>query len=91
MNKADNRVKNEILLKGRDELYIGGVEEVLNFDEEGVRLRSVDGELVVEGSDIKIETLDTDKGTVSLSGRINGMYFLDVPDKKKGFFGKLTR
>jgi len=91
MNKGDARIKNEIMLKGREELCIGGVEEVINFDDEGVRLKSVDGELVVEGSDIKIGTLDTDRGIVTMSGRINGIYFLDVSDKKKGFFGKLAR
>ena len=86
------RAKNEIILRGRSELIIGGVEEVVNFDEEGVRLKSVDGEMIIEGSNIKIGTLDTDRGAVSMSGRINGIYFASDPDKqKKGFFGKIMR
>ena len=89
---AKEKTKNEIILRGRSELIIGGVEEVINFDEEGVRLKSVDGEMIVEGSNIKIGTLDTDRGIVSMSGRINGIYFANDPEKqKKGLFGKIMR
>ena len=84
--------KSEISLKGRREMTICGVEEVVEFDEESVRLKSVDGELFVEGNDIKIGALDTDRGIVELSGRINGVYYTAEPDReKKGFFGRLMR
>ena len=96
MNTGDKALKekskNEIILRGRSELLIGGVEEVINFDEEGVRLKSVDGEMIVEGRDIKIGTLDTERGVVTMCGRINGIYFASDPDKqKKGLFGKIMR
>ena len=84
--------KSEIVLRGRREMSIGGVEEVINFDEEGVRLKSVDGELFVEGSDIKIGVLDTDRGVVTLSGKIDGLYYSRESDReKKGFLGRLMR
>ena len=89
---SKEKTKNEIILRGRSELIIGGVEEVINFDEEGVRLKSTDGEMIIEGSNIKIGTLDTDRGIVSMCGRINGIYFASDPDKqKKGLFGKIMR
>ena len=94
MNMADKtqREKNEIVMVGRRALSVGGVEEVINFDEECVRLKSVDGEMIVEGEGIKIDTLDTDRGVVKLNGRINGIYYASEPDtSKKGFFGKLMR
>lgn len=82
--------KSEISLKGRREMSISGVTEVVGFDEESVRLKSVDGELFVEGREIKIGALDTDRGVVTLSGVINGIYYAAEPDKqKKGFFGRL--
>lgn len=90
--KPEVKEKNDIILRGRSELTVGGVEEVINFDEEGVRLKSVDGEMIIEGNDIKIGTLDTDRGVVSMRGRINGIYFASDPDKqKKGLFGKIMR
>ena len=87
-----DNVRGELILSGRSEMRISGVEEVLNFDEESVRLKSVDGELCIEGSDIKIGALDTERGVVSLSGRINGIYYATDPAKqKKGFWGKVMR
>ena len=84
--------KSELSLKGRREMSISGVEEMLEFDEENVRMRSVDGELVVEGNEIKIGTLDTDRGIVTLCGKINGIYYTVEPEReKKGFFGRLMR
>ena len=96
MNIGDKQIKDkakgEIILRSRSELYIIGVDEVINFDEEQVHLRSVDGEMMVEGEGIKIDTLDTDKGVVTLKGRISAIYYANDPDKaKKGFFGKLMR
>lgn len=84
--------KSELIMNSRSSLSIGGVNEVMSFDEECVRLKSVDGEMVVEGEDIKIDTLDTDRGVVRMNGRINAIYYASDPDKqKKGFFGKLMR
>lgn len=90
--ESREKARGEIALVGRGEMRISGVEEVVNFDEESVRLKSVDGELYIEGSDIKIGTLDTERGTVSLTGRINGIYYATDPEKqKKGFWGRVMR
>ncbi|MBP3369129.1 MAG: sporulation protein YabP [Clostridia bacterium] len=87
---GERKIKHEIRLVGREEMNIGGVEEVISFDEETVHLKSVEGELYVEGKDIKIGTLDTDSGTVSLTGRISAMYYAnDNGNDKKGFFSRL--
>ena len=42
---------------------------------------------------MKIGTLDTDRGVVTLSGRVDAVYYsADTADEKKsGFFGKLFR
>ena len=95
MHIGDKQTKNnkgEIVMRARGELDITGVDEVINFDEEQVHLKSVDGEMMVEGEGIKIDTLDTERGIVKLNGRINAIYYASDPDKsKKGFFGKLMR
>lgn len=84
--------KHEIRILSRKEASITGVCEVISFDEEGARLNTVEGELWVEGEEIKIGTLDTEGGVVSLSGRINGFYYSDDHKaEKKGFFSRLSR
>ncbi len=84
----------KILLEGRSIMHISGVSEVESFDEESVRLTTCDGELLVEGSNIKIGALDTERGEISLGGRIDGIYYASDPREsggKKGFFGRLVR
>ena len=80
-------------LHQRKEMEIEGVTEVISFDETSVILRTLCGEMSVEGSDMKIGTLDTDRGVVALSGRVDAVYYsADTADEKKsGFFGKLFR
>ena len=89
---ADASTRGEIILRCRREMSIGGVEEVVSFDEDGARLKTGEGELFIEGSEIKIDTLDTERGTVRLTGKVNGLYYAGEPDKqKRGFFGRLVR
>ena len=85
-----DRTKSEISLRARQDMSIQGVEEVISFDEDTVRLKTVDGELYVEGKDIKIGVLDTERGIVTFCGRVNAMYFSAESEKqKRGFFGRL--
>lgn len=75
-----------LYLKERRELEITGVKEVISFDERGAVILTEDGELCVEGADVKISNLDTDSGRVSVSGRIDAIIYSAEPsEKKKGF------
>lgn len=89
---TENKREHQLFIKGRKQMSIEGVEEVMGFDDLSVRLRSSEGELYIEGEDIKIDTLDTERGVVSLSGRINGVYYAGEEGKeKKGFLSGLFR
>lgn len=91
-SEADKKRNHEIRLIGRAEMSIAGVEEVESFDDQSVRLQTLAGELYVEGSGIKIGTLDTESGRVSITGRINALYYGgDEASEKKGFFSRLIR
>ncbi len=85
-------VQGEMMMKGREELILCGVTEVLEFDEMRVHLKSVDGELCIDGEGLKIGTLDTESGKVSLCGRVNGIYYATDPEnRKKGIWGRIMR
>ena len=82
-------VKN-LLLKGRRELCVEGVKEVESFDENGAVLQTVDGELVVEGREIRLCDLDAAMGEVRITGAIDAlMYSQDTSEKKKGLRSRL--
>ena len=92
MSNPEIKKEHEIKLVKRKEMAIFGVCEVISFDDESVRLMSVEGEIYVEGEEIKIGVLDTDKGVVTLTGKINGFYYVsEEKNAKKGFFSRLAR
>ena len=77
-------------MSGRERLYISGVEEVVSFDDAGAVLETVDGELNVEGAGIRIGELDPASKKVSLSGRIDAMFYSsETPERKKGMLRRL--
>ena len=91
MNLQENK-SHEIRIGQRKEMSVSGVKEVMSFDAESVVLRSVCGEMTVEGSGLKVGALDTDRGVVTLSGRIDALYYsADKSEEKHGFFSKLFR
>lgn len=89
---AVDKREHEIHITKRGFMSVSGVEEVVSFDESSVTLISVEGELVVEGEGIKIGALDTDRGVVTLSGRIDGFFYVsEEKNEKRGFFSRFSR
>ncbi|MBQ8207735.1 MAG: sporulation protein YabP [Clostridia bacterium] len=81
---------HDIIIRSRAHMDINGVKSVISFDEECVCLDTVMGELMIEGEELNVSSLDTDRGTVQLSGKINGLYYnTQTSEPKKGFFGRL--
>ena len=80
----------DIRLFSREKLDVSGVVDVIRFDDLCVVLQTRCGELTIDGKNIKISVLDTEKGVVSLDGTIDAIYYSDDNKKeKRGFFGKL--
>lgn len=92
MNGQTEKRNHEFTVTMRREMKICGVKEVDRFDDVEVVLRTAGGDMTIEGRDLKIGVLDTDKGIVTLGGRIDGIFYsTEDGEEKKGFFGKLFR
>ena len=92
MNLQDGRQAHKINIDMRKTMTVTGVKEVISFDEETINLKSVCGEINIEGSELKIGTLDTEKGIVELEGKIDAVYYSnDNGDIKRGLFSKILR
>ena len=47
------------------------------------------GDLTLEGDGLRVGTLDTDKGIISVDGKINALYYTDSIKKgRRGFFSR---
>lgn len=81
----DRQNDNTVYIVGRSHAEFTGITEVLSFDEVSVELSSTDGTLSVEGAGLKIAEFNSERRTLILDGRINGVnYFDDSPKDKKG-------
>lgn len=90
LDRNTNEKLQEIRLIHRKKLDISGVQEVIRFDDNFALLKTICGELNIEGKNIKIGILDTEKGMVSLDGEIDSIYYVDeIKNEKSGFFSKL--
>lgn len=92
MSGQTDKQEHELYLKHRKELKIVGVRDVDSFDETGAVLRTTDGILTVEGGELKIGVLDTERGVVTVSGRIDGLFYSgEGNDEKRGLLSRLFK
>ena len=91
MNGQKEKQTHELCVGMRRQMSVTGVSEVLSFDERCVVLRSTCGEMTVEGSELRIGVLDTERGLVSLCGRIDTVYYSDERDGEKRGLRRLFR
>ncbi len=83
MGNVAGKESKELMLKGRRELYIGGVLEVISFDDSTAVVLTDDGELNIEGSEIRLCDLDASGGHVKITGRIDAFFYSAEPTEKK--------
>lgn len=81
---------HDIIIKSRANMELCGVLNVISFDEQSVCLETSMGEMVIDGENLHVSALDTDRGTITLDGKINGLYYsTDSAEGKKGLFGRI--
>ena len=91
MNGQSEKQTHEIRVGMRRLMSVTGVSEVVSFDDSCVILRSTCGEMTVEGSELRIGVLDTERGLVTLSGKIDTVYYTDEHGTEKRGLRKLFR
>ena len=67
--------KHSLMLDSRSKLAITGAEDANGFNEETVAVRTVDGTLIIKGSNLHIDKLNLETGDVSVDGKINSLQY----------------
>ena len=79
-------------LEERERVRIGGVLEVLSFDEDGIMMETTCGLLLLKGAGLHIDKLDLDAGDVVVDGSVDSMSYSDgALAEKHSILGKLFR
>ena len=82
---------HHVILEGREELSVSGVEEVESFDENTIVMVTNKGTLVVRGEDLHIEKLSLDGGDLRVEGLVESLTYEDEGRERGGFFARLMR
>lgn len=76
----------------RADVQITGVVEVVSFDESSVFLKTAAGDLVLEGTGLRVHVLDVEGGRLAVSGELLGLYYSTRQENerraRRGLFGK---
>ncbi len=82
-----NETTASLVLWNRKNLNLKNIEEVVSFDELNIYLITKDnGNLLIEGNDLHITTLDVASGNMSVEGTICAMIYNDKESRKKESF-----
>lgn len=84
--------RHTLSMEEREKVRIGGVLEVLSFDEEGIMMETTCGLLMLRGAGMHIGKLDLDAGDVIVDGSIDSISYSDgTLAEKHSILGKLFR
>lgn len=88
-----NETKASLVLWNRKILNLTNIEDVVSFDELNIYLITKDnGNLLIEGNDLHITTLDVASGNMTVEGMIGAMIYNDKELRKKdGFFSRMLK
>ena len=83
----------DVCLFSRRRMELTGIEEVESFTDEQITVVSALGMIAVEGKNLKIESFNTEHGSLKINGEFDSFYYYgkQEKDEKKGLFAKLFR
>lgn len=88
-SKKDIRLQHTLELHERSKMLITGVNDVSEFSERLVKLKTNMGGLIIKGSNLSITKLNTPNGDVEINGNID---FVQYQNKQNdGFLAKLLK
>lgn len=89
MDRDSMDMSHHVILEQREQLIISGVGEVERMDENSILLTTVQGELEIQGEELRLEKLSMDGGELKVKGRINALIYETEEGRRGGLFSRL--
>ena len=90
--KFDTNPYHNLILKDRKLLELSGVKQIDSFDNKEFLLETAQGWMSVEGNDLVLGKLDTERGEVVIKGQIDTIrYLANRYNEKEGFVSKFFK
>ena len=80
----EERTGGRMVLEGRSKLTLTGAKEVLRFDVDAAELATSLGNLIIEGTGLKLKCLSLDTGTVVVEGELR-LFSYEEPRRTRGW------
>lgn len=90
MINQEQNIDQVIMINGRKTVCIDKVLHIIFFDDQTLSVDTECGRIVVEGEELKVESLDKENGKIILNGIINGVFYSEERILKRGI-GKLFK
>ncbi|MBE6707769.1 MAG: hypothetical protein E7578_00830 [Ruminococcaceae bacterium] len=91
MNNDKNFGSHSIFIHDRHSAELTGIDDVFSFDDCSVSAHSALGDLIVDGDELRIDNFSSEKGILTISGRIIGIYYIDDNAKKRSSKRRSTK
>ena len=92
--RMQNTKSHNLNVNNRRLVNITGVNDVLSFDAGEVLLDTIDGILMIRGSDLHVSRLTLDKGEVDVDGKVDSLTYSEGKGLSKSgesLFGRLFK
>ena len=80
-----------VIINNRRIISLTGVDEVVSFDTETVILVGSGDNITIDGHDLNITKLSLDSGEVVIEGKIDGLFYSQAKQQRRGLFSGLGR
>ncbi len=92
MEQQREKNTTTLALKNRASLELGGVTDIVSSDETSVCLDTLDGGLLIEGSELHIISMNVGNSEITIEGRIDSISYHDkTHGQKSSFFARMFK
>ena len=76
-------------IEERNQTKMTGVEEVINYSDTVIDIRTTHGTIILKGRELSISRLDTDSGELCINGEVNSLQYSKTKQKRSALEGLL--
>lgn len=91
MPEEKKHLPHTLHMENNKTLFVSGVVQIGNFDEQSVILYLSVGKLTVRGNNLKIERISLETAEAELNGTVCSLQYSDARPRAKGLFEKVLR
>ena len=92
MEQQKEKFHTSVSLKNRSQLLVSGVSDIISSDENTICLNTADGVLTVNGTELRIISMNVAGGDMNVEGKIDSLAYSERTQAvKSGFFARMFK